>query len=389
MENTEKGYNDLSAFNWEANPDETDFFGIKATEYQENVDLDKAREKATQPKVENEESTEEPEETTEEQPVFESFTNPDETEETSEDKPKVGRPAKEKESSKSSSYMDQFTTFREKGILKHVELDEGVEDLDEETFTDLVNQDYEEEVSSRIEQWATQELDEDAQAFIKFKKNGGSTEDFFRAMAKNSEGLNGNIEDENFQDKLIRRQLQMEDWDEEEIQARIDHLTKVDKKQSVAEKYYNRIKLDQKKRSEELIKRQQEFKEQAEKSREMFRTNVKETLNSTQEVKGIKITTKDKSSLFNFITKEDQLVGDRYVTGFQRAITEAVQDPEKMVLLAKLLSTGFDMTDLEKKAKIKETQKIKESLESRSGIRPGTSRGAQLTGGKSLSDLWD
>ena len=60
-----------------------------------------------------------------------------------------------------------------------------------------------------------------------------------------------------------------------------------------------------------------------------------------------------------------------------------------MILLAKLLSTNFDMSDLEKKAKITETRKIKENLESRKGLRPTASRGSQLSGGKSLADLFD
>ena len=37
----ESTFNDLSTFNWEANPNETDFFGIKAEQYQEQVEKDK------------------------------------------------------------------------------------------------------------------------------------------------------------------------------------------------------------------------------------------------------------------------------------------------------------------------------------------------------------
>ena len=37
----ESTFNDLSTFNWESNPNETDFFGIKAEQYQEQVEKDK------------------------------------------------------------------------------------------------------------------------------------------------------------------------------------------------------------------------------------------------------------------------------------------------------------------------------------------------------------
>lgn len=388
MSNTEQGFNDLTNFNWEANPNEVDFFGIKAEVYQSQVNEDKSREKAF--KENDEEKDEKQQESEEKPPVFESFMDDSEDKEQGEQNVKSktaspGRPSKVEP----TNYMNQFASFKEQGIIKHVDLEEDLEDLDEDTFKDLIEQDYEEEVSTRIEQWATQELDEDAQAFIKFKKNGGRTEDFIKAYTSSSSELTGNIEDEKFQNTVIRKQLASEGWDEEEIQDRLENLAKFDKKQTVAEKYYNKIKLEQKKQADALLQRQEEYRQQIEENKINFKNTVKESLNSIQEVKGIKITTKDRSSLFNFITKEDQVVGNRHVTGFQRAITEAVQDPEKMLLLAKLLASDFDMSDLEKKAKLTETKKIKESLESRKNLRPSESRGSQLTGGKSLSDLWN
>lgn len=392
MENMTPSYQGLENFNWESAPNDVDFFGINAEKYKEQVDLDKAR----NPKVEleNEETPEEPEKTEEEQPIFESFMDIPKEEEDGKPKDKIeqnpkspGRPPK----TEPLNLVEQFNSFKEQGIIKHIDLEEDIESLDEDTFKELLYQDYEEEVNSRIEQWATQELDEDAQAFIKFKKNGGRTEDFFSTFSKvTSSNLSGNIEDEKFQDKVIRKQLAEEgDWDEEEIQDRLDHLARLGKKQSVAEKYYNKIKQAQQKEANNLLKRQEEYKQQVEQNKLQFRNTVKESLNKTQEVKGLKITAKDRATLYNFITKEDQVVGDRQVTGFQRAITEAVQDPEKMLLLAKLLATDFDMSEFEKKAKIQETKKIKENLESRKGFRPSTSSGGNLAGGKSLSDLWD
>lgn len=383
----EQEYNDLTNFNWEQAPEDVDFFGIKKEKYTEQVDLDKAR----NPKVEEEdEDIEKPKEAEEEPPVFESFTD-DTQKEQEEGKPKKvtprspGRPAK----AETQDFISQFQSFKDQGIIKHMDLEEDLEDLDEEGFKDLLYQDYEEEVNSRIEQWATQELDEDAQAFIKFKKNGGRTDEFFKAFSKSTGSLTGNIEDEKFQDKVIKKQLQDEDWDDEEIQDRLDHLSRLGKKQTVAEKYYSKIRQNQQKEADTLLKRQEEYRKQIEDNKQKFKSTVKETLNTTQEVKGIKITAKDRAFLFNFITKEDQVVGDRQVTGFQRAITEVIQNPEKMLLLAKLLSTDFDMQDFEKRANLNQTKKIKENLESRKGFRPSSTNKGGLGGGQSLSDLWN
>ena len=377
----ESTFNDLSTFNWEANPNETDFFGIKAEQYQEQVEKDKPVDTTTEEEVQDTE-----EETTEENP-FADFTS---TEETTEevDKPEKGKPSRPK-NEEPTNYLDQYNSFKGYGLFKNIELEEEVEDLDEDTFKDLLEQDYEEEVNARIQQWATQELDEEAQAFIKFKKNGGRTEDFIKTLSSNTIDLNGDIEDEDFQNNIIRNQLKAEGWDREEIEDRLEYLSKIDKKQTTAEKYFGKLKEKADKEARKLVEKQEAFKKQQEQAKLDFKNAVKETLSTTQEVKGFKITSKDKINLFNFITKEDQEVSGRSVTGFQKAITEAVQDPNKMILLAKLLATDFDMSDLEKKAKITETKRIKETLESRKGLRPSASRGSQLTGGKSLADLFD
>ena len=65
----ESTFNDLSTFNWEANPNETDFFGIKAEQYQEQVEKDKPVE-SSEEEVEKDKDSTEPE-TTDENP----FTN--------------------------------------------------------------------------------------------------------------------------------------------------------------------------------------------------------------------------------------------------------------------------------------------------------------------------
>lgn len=375
---------DLSNFNWEENPDQIDFFGIKNEAYQKEVSIDKAREPK---KIENEETPKESEETEEKQPVFESFINTEETEKTTSEKvdstksKSPGRPAK----TEPTNYVDQFNSFKAQGIVRHVDLEEDMEDLDEDSFKDLLEQDYEEEVGARIEQWATQELDDDAQAFIKFKKNGGRTSDFFKAYSNSVSTLKGNIEDESFQDKVIRKQLSDEGWDRDEIEDRLEYFSKTDKKQSIAEKYYSKMEEKAEKEASRLVKQQEESRRQQVEDRLEYNNSVKDAINSLQEAKGLKITAKDKSSLFTFITKENQKVNGRSLTGFQKAYIEAVQDPEKLLAIAKLLQSDFDMSDFEKKAKLQETRKIKENLESRKGLRPTASSGME---GKSLADLF-
>ena len=241
-------FNDLSTFNWEANPNETDFFGIKAEQYQEQVEKDKPVETTTEEKEEPTDLE------TSEENLFSNFTNSEESEEV--DKPEKGKPGRPK-NEEPANYLDQYNSFKNYGLFKNIELEEEVEDLDEDTFKDLLQQDYEEEVNARIQQWATQELDEEAQAFIKFKKNGGRTEDFIKTLSSNTIDLNGDIEDEDFQNNIIRNQLKAEGWDREEIEDRLEYLSKIDKKQTTAEKYFGKLKEKADKEARKLVEKQE------------------------------------------------------------------------------------------------------------------------------------
>ena len=72
-------------------------------------------------------------------------------------------------------------------------------------FFELQQEEIEAEVSARLNSWANEDLDEDAKAFIKFKLEGGSTAEFFKAYQDSPELGEGDIEDENFwNSKLVK-----------------------------------------------------------------------------------------------------------------------------------------------------------------------------------------
>ena len=133
--------------------------------------------------------------------------------------------SKEKTSTADGSiYEDVYKDLKEAGIFKHVELEDG-EELDADRLYELQQEEIEAEVTSRLDAWASQELDEDAKAFIKFKIQGGDTSEFFKTYQSTSEITLGDIEDEDYQDSLIRYQLQKEGWDRDEIEDRLEFLT--------------------------------------------------------------------------------------------------------------------------------------------------------------------
>jgi hypothetical protein len=283
-------------------------------------------------------------------------------------------------------YEDVYKDLKEAGIFKHVELEDG-EELDADRLFELQQEEIEAEVTSRLDAWASQELDEDAKAFIKFKIQGGDTSEFFKTYQNTSEITLGDIEDEDYQDNLIRYQLQKEGWDKDEIEDRLEFLTESNKKSKFAERYHDRLIKEQEKEKQALVKQAEEQKIRAKQQEEQFRVSIKDTLDTNKEINGIKFTDKDKGNLINFLTKREKLEDGRVITGFQRKLSESFNDPKKIALLAKILNDDFDFSSFEKSAITKKTKEIKRNIEQRQSMRP-TGSGSS-SGANSLASLFD
>ena len=283
-------------------------------------------------------------------------------------------------------YEDVYKDLKEAGIFKHVELEDG-EELDADKLYELQQEEIEAEVTSRLDAWASQELDEDAKAFIKFKIQGGDTSEFFKTYQSTSEITLGDIEDEDYQDNLIRYQLQKEGWDKDEIEDRLEFLTESNKKSKFAERYHDRLIKEQEKEKQALVKQAEEQKIRTKQQEEQFRSSIKDTLDTNKEINGIKFTDKDKGNLINFLTKKEKLEDGRVITGFQKKLSESFNDPKKIALLAKILNDDFDFSSFEKSAITKKTKEIKRNIEQRQSMRP-TGSGSS-SGANSLASLFD
>lgn len=356
--------NDLLNFNWEDSAEDTFF---KPTEEVKVTKVKEEEEKEDKnPKVEKPKEEEEDENYFSEEEEIDEDNIPTNTE---------------------GSYNDFYKDLKEQGIFKHVEIDEN-EIIDADKLYELQEEEYEAEVSQRLTDWATKDLDEDAKAFIKFKREGGKTQEFFKAYSRESVIPEGNIEDEAHQDNVIRYQLAQEGWDKEEIEDRLEYLTESNKKEKVAQKYNEKLKQEITKSKQELIEQQEEIRKNSKAQEDLFKNTVKDTLSEVEDIKGFKITPKDKTTIFNFLTKKDVKVSEgKSITGFQKKLSETFQDSEKMILLAKLIESDFDFTSFEKATKTKQTREIKNNLEQRTNLRSGGSGSSSQR--KNLADLFN
>ena len=361
MTKEETNQNELLEFNWENGTE--DFFGIKEdkTDVLESVKKEETTEEETEEKEGKKKETE--------------------VEEKDEDFFELNPQKVVEKETDSTVYGDLYKDLKEQGIFKHVEIQED-DDIDVDKFLEIQEEEYEAEVSERLKSWATEELDEDARAFIKFKREGGNTQDFFSAYKKDESIPVGDIEDEDYQDDVIRYQLRKEGWDREEIEDRLSFLTDSGKKQKVAEKYNEKIIEEENKNKQLILKQAEENRKASLQQEEDFRVNVKEALDTT------KASVQDKNKTYNFLTKKDYKISDtKAITGFQKKLSEVFQDTNKLILLARLLEKDFDMTGFEKQVIDKETKKIKTNLEQRKGIRSFDSGSSSK--GSSLAELFN
>ena len=365
---------DLTNFNWDDSSE--NFFNISDSG-EEIVEETKPTEVITPKKVKDEptevENTTEEVESTEDTSFFDAEDADEEKETETTENP--------------SFYEDVYKDLKEAGIFKHVELEEG-EELDADRLYELQQEEIEAEVATRLETWATEDLDEDAKAFIKFKIQGGDTSEFFKTYSANSELGLGDISDENYQDKVIRTQLQKDGWDAEEIEDRLEYLTESGKKEKTAQKYFSKLEKEVELQKQSLETRIQEDKQRVKQQEEQFKTSIKDILDTNTDIKGIKISDKDKGIILNLLTKKDQKVDDkRSVTGFQKKLSEVFNDPSKIVLLAKLVNDDFDFSAFEKSVVTKKTREVKKNIEQRQSIRP-TGSGSS-SGGSNLASFFE
>ena len=289
----------------------------------------------------------------------------------------------------SSIYTDVYKDLKDYGILKNVELEE-VGNLTAADLEQIYEKDYELEVQKRIKEWSASQ-DKDFQDFINFKLNGGNSRDFINHISNDENYLpEGNIEDERFQDEIIRFQLAYrEGWDDEEVEERLEQLTNNGKKAYTASKYYQRIEQERQLDRERLLEEQERKKYQALQQENEFKNNVSQVLQTSSDINGYKIANKEKQGIYDFITKRNIKVSDtQAVTGFQKKLAETLQDNRKVVLLAKMLMNDFNFKDFEKQVETKVTKQVKSNLENRSGLKSNSSSGSS-TNRLNLSSIFN
>ena len=261
----------------------------------------------------------------------------------------------------SSEWSNIYKELKSRGIISIDVEDES--SIDADRFIEL----QEEEIEARLDetiQAFMEELDEDGKAFLKFKKEGGNTQDFFKIYSEISEVPTPEYNNEKSQEKFLRYYYSnYEDLDDDDIDDKIDWLKESGKLSKYAQKLHEQIEEDNEKTKQETVEKQKRLAIHQEEQRKQLVKDLKQTIDSSSEIKSWSITQRDKKELHGYMTKPAVKVGNnQFLTQFQNDLQTAFKDKSKMILLAKILSSDFDVSDIKEKAKtevIKETrQKI-------------------------------
>ena len=344
----------LADFNW----DSDDFFSpepeVKVEEKIEEKQESKVEEKEKE-EVEDQDPKEDKEEEKEDEIDFSDFEEaPQEEEEVKEEDPL-------------KSYVQKL---KESGNLSvEIEEDDEPEDI------------FDKEVEARLEEAMSdfaETFDDEAKAFINFKKEGGDTREFFKLYQKMSEVPTPIVGDDNSHERFLRYYYSAyEQMDAEEVEDRLDYLKEKGRLENYSLKFNDKIEKQQEKEKEQLVARQKQVAIENEKRRQALSTDLKEVIDTSEEIKAFPITPKDKKELHKYMTKPVKKVGaNQYLTKLQADLQEAFKDKEKLVIIAKLLKDDFDVSYLKKKAITEETKKTKEKLSNTKNKKrsSGTSR---------------
>lgn len=218
-----------------------------------------------------------------------------------------------------------------------------------------------------------EELDEDAIAFIKFKKAGGATQDFLKALS-NVEVSNLSPDKDKEAETIIRMQLQSEGMDEDEITDRLEYLEDKGTKSSQAKKYKEKMLAQAEKLKSQLVKEAEDEEAERQEQAKKYKENLISTVDKVKEVSGLVIPDKEKKGLKDFLTKPTEKAGKVYVTPFQKKLNEVVRDSEKLVLLAYLLKTDFNLDNIKTQVRTQEIKGLKDKLSRTERVIKNTSK---------------
>jgi hypothetical protein len=280
---------------------------------------------------------------------------------------------------KSSQWSSIYKELKSKGVIS-IDVDDETE-IDADRFIEIQEEEIEARLDETIQAFMS-ELDDDAKTFLKFKREGGDTKQFFEIYSKLSEIPVPSVDDERSQEKFLEYYYSnYEDLDIDDVDDKIQWLKETGKLGKYAEKIYDQLQEDEEKMKAEVLERQKRVAAQQEEQRKQLVRDLKNTIDTANAIKDWTITQKDKKELHGYMTKPAVKTGpNQFLTQFQNDLQGVFKDKEKMILLAKIISSDFDVTDLKEKAKTEVIRETRQKINNQKGNPVQSTKGSRNKG---------
>lgn len=166
-------------------------------------------------------------------------------------------------------------------------------------------------------------------------------------------------------DKLnvIKEFYKAKDYEDSDIEGIIEDLIgndiKLERELNVATKYLKKEEQKNIQRETEAVaKRKQEEEAQYKESQQLLKNKLKES----NGYKGYIINESNKDRIFNATYKPIKLPDGNITTEINKRLSDALNDPEKYMVLSDILLNDFDFSSLIKKEESKAVEKVKKSI---------------------------
>jgi len=268
-------------------------------------------------------------------------------------------PEKETGGSEKDVYSNLYDNLLEEGIFDKEEDEEPIKDVDD--FYERVESKIEKRVDEALSTFFQDELDDDARQFLMFKRNGGKTSDFIQTYSKSGDYESMDITKESAQKAVLRAKLKEEGFTEDEAEDEIETLIELGKLESRAKKYHNKLVEKEKAEKAALLERQEELRRTAAENRKNTYKALQDIVRSGK-ASNVKLGKSD-TSLPDYVLAPASK-GEK-VSQFAKDLQEVYRDPEKLMLLAKLVREDLELSNLKNAVITSKTRKARKSLTTR------------------------
>ena len=265
-------------------------------------------------------------------------------------------------------------------------------ELNKRQFVDLFDKAVDERVNNTIKSMVSG-LDDTGKEYLKFLKDGGTTQEFFELHAENDIPENIDLSDIENQKLIVRTymtaQFGEDDLSDEEIEDSIQSLLDTKRLEKVATSNYKLLLAQSKQKKQEKIAQVKVKQDKKQQDAAKFATKVKDVASELEKYKGVSFSKDELDDLVDYVSTPRHRKQDKTVSGMIKELDNIFSDPKSILLLAKIIKNNFDgISSLKKEGKTEQSKSVRKSV---NNFNEGgkSLRSSSGSGIKSLNDVAD